>query len=131
MIKGIGIDMVNIQDIRMYIEDEKISSAYIQRTYTQAESAAASQQPDMAEYYATRFAAKEATFKALAHLTAGKNFDLRLIETLNHPDGSPYIHLTEPLQEILNETNVTRLHISITTEDDYATAFVIAEDSGL
>lgn len=128
MIRGIGIDSVYIPEIRRYLEDEKLSGPFVRRTFTPAEQAAAASRPNKAEYYAARFAAKEAAFKALGHLTEEKAFDLRLIETLNHPDGSPYISITERLRPILTVAGVKTLHISITTETDYATAFVVAED---
>jgi phosphopantetheinyl transferase (holo-ACP synthase) len=47
---------------------------------------------------------------------------------LHEADGNPYINVNEQLQAILDEAGITKLHISITTEKDYAAAFVIAVD---
>lgn len=127
MVIGIGIDMVNIREIQSFLEDERLAASYRNHTFTPAEIAEGELRPDPAEYYAARFAAKEAVFKALAHDTARGEFDLRIVETLNHPDGCPYIHITEKLREIMREAGADRLHISITTEGEYAAAFVIAE----
>lgn len=127
MIRGIGVDSVYIPEVRRYLNDEKLSLPFVHRTFTQAEQAAADRHPDAAEYYSARFAAKEAVFKALGHLTPEKKFDFRLVETLNMPDGSPYVNITDALQPTLRASGVSVLHISITTETDYATAFVIAE----
>ena len=127
MILGIGTDMVNISDIRAFLSDEKIAQSYLKHTFTEGERQEAEARSDRGEYFAARFAAKEAVFKAVAHLLAEKTFDLRIVETLNAPDGCPYVHVTSALQPILDSAGVRALHISITTEDPYAFAFVIAE----
>ena len=127
MISGIGVDSVYIPEVRRCLSDEKLSFPFVRRTFTQAEQAAAADHSDLAEYYSARFAAKEAVFKALGCLTSEKTFDFRLVETLNMPDGSPYVNITDALRHILLASGVRALHISITTEADYATAFVIAE----
>ena len=125
MIRGVGIDMASIEDIRRYMAASD-SGAFLRRTFTQAERAEGRSRPDLAEYYAARFAAKEAVFKAVAHLTAEKTFDLRIVETLNAEDGSPYVNTRGELGEILREAGVDALHISITTEGSFAAAFVVA-----
>lgn len=127
MIIGIGTDMVNIEEIRRFLSDERLASAYRNRTFTAAEIAEAEQRPDPAESYAGRFAVKEAAFKALAHRLPARTFDLRIVETLHHPDGSPYISMTDPIREVMKAAGADRLHVSLTTEDAYASAFVIAE----
>ncbi len=126
MIRGIGVDTVNIQDIQRFLGEQGIQSAYARHTFTPAERDCAERSSDAAEYLASRFAAKEAVFKALAHLTEKHAFDLRIVETLNAADGAPYIN-AEPLQELMASAGVSRFYISITTEDQYATAFVVAE----
>ena len=127
MIAGIGIDTVDIEDIRSFLTDTELSRAYRERTFTPAELEAAAERSDPAEYLAGRFAAKEAVFKALAPHTPEKTFDLRITETLTRPDGSPYINVTDALASVMRAAGASRLHISITTEGHFATAFVIAE----
>ena len=124
MIKGIGIDTVSIRKTEKLIES--LGSVYTDDIYTFQELQFAQKNPFPAEYLATRFAAKEAAFKAIAHLTKAKTFDLRCIETLNRNDGSPVITINDTMKPLLNEAGITNLYISITTEDNYATAFVIA-----
>lgn len=102
-------------------------SAFITRTFTDAERREAACRTDTASYYAARFAVKEAVFKALAHLTPQRSFDLRIIETLTYNDGCPYIAVNDKLREILRRADTDCLHISITTENHCATAIVIAE----
>ena len=125
MIKGIGVDMVDISEIARLID--VFGNNYINHTFTKREVAVSREATNPAEYLATRFAAKEAVFKAIAHLTQKKTFDLRVVETLNESDGFPYISINEELQGLLEDAGVVSLFISITTEGDYATAFVVAE----
>ena len=105
MIIGIGADTVEIK--RM--ERSLTISNFIQSTFTQNEIN--NHHGDKATYYATRFACKEAVFKAI-----GKPADWRLIETLND-DGKPYVTGFEEY----------KIHISITTEAGLATAFCVVE----
>lgn len=125
MIRGIGIDTVTISEMARMMEN--MSDGALARMFTDKELAVALLSSDSAEYLATRFAAKEAVFKAVAHLLEEKHFDLRMVETLNRDDGSPYINIDGLMRGILNRAGVSHLHISITTEGDLATAFVIAE----
>ena len=103
--------------------------AFLRKTYTPLELEQAPPEERVharAEYLAARFAAKEAVFKAVAHLLPEKNFDFRIVETLYGENHCPYVNVTEALAPLLQEAGVNRLHISITTEGDYASAFVIA-----
>lgn len=125
MIRGIGIDTVTISEMARMMEN--MSDGALARMFTDKELAVALLSSDSAEYLATRFAAKEAVFKAVAHLLEEKHFDLRMVETLNRDDGSPYVNTDGPMRDILDRAGVSHLLISITTEGNLATAFVIAE----
>jgi len=126
MIRGIGVDMVCISEIKRLLNLDTTKGSFERRTFTQAEQDIASSHHNQAEYYATRFASKEAVTKSIAPLCSRTGYDLRIVETLNREDGSPYVNITEPLKSILEEIQVDTLHISITTEGDFATAFAIA-----
>lgn len=125
MIKGIGIDTADIAEVARLCED---APSFRTRTFTAAEQEVAAAMTDhaAAEYLAVRFAAKEAVFKALAH-ASGVAFDLRRVETLNYEDGAPYVNITPEVAEAMQDAGATTLHISATTEGNYATVFVIAE----
>jgi holo-[acyl-carrier protein] synthase len=107
MVKGVGIDMVDIDRID---EAMKIPN-FITSTFTENEIR--NEHGDKREYYAARFACKEAVFKAL-HM----EMDWRKIEILNNGDGSPYV---------VNKYGVGNIWISITTGCGYATALCIIE----
>jgi len=127
MIKGIGIDMVTISEMRDYIE--RFGNVFTNRTFTKNEAALSVLASDPSEYLATRFAVKEAVFKAIAHYTSKKGFDFRIVETLNEKDGYPFVQVNDKMQTLLDEAGVSKLHISISTENDLATAFIVAESS--
>lgn len=127
LVKGIGTDMVQIRRIEQLMD--RLSPSALARMFTPAELSASKQDPKPADYLAARFAVKEAVFKAVAHLTPEKTFDLRIIETLNHEDGSPYVNISPALRNVLDKASVSDLMVSITTEGEYAAAFVIAVGS--
>lgn len=106
MIKGIGVDAVKISRVEKLLSRPEFKT----RIFTQKEIE--NEHGNIAEYYATRFACKEAVFKAL-----GRKMDLRLIETLNREDGSPYCTIKDE----------GIVHISITTEADLAIAYCVIE----
>ncbi len=67
------------------------------------------------QYLASRFAAKEAIFKA--HKNGNKDLNYNNISILNENDGSPYIEI--------NEIKKENLQISISHEKNYSVAIVI------
>ena len=124
MIKGIGVDSVDIEEMRRLCADTE--SAFVRRTFTDAERAQAMAHHDAGQVFAGKFAAKEAAFKALAHLTA-QGFDLRIVETIEDGDGAPHITLAGAIAPVLAEAGVTGLLVSITNERGIATAIVLAQ----
>ena len=125
MVKGIGVDTVSVNRIRVVME--RHDKTALKRLFTEAELAASENKNDPAEYLAARFAVKEAVYKAVAGLTQKGDFDMRLVSSLNERDGRPYVVITDDLKRVLDEAGVSVLHLSITTEASLATAFVVAE----
>ena len=111
MIKGIGIDTVEISRIAKSLS----IPSFLTSTFTPGEIV--NEHGNREEYYATRFACKEAVFKAL-----GIKMDWRKIETLNREDGSPYVVMRDVYGDV-------KIHISITTEAGLATVFCIIEEN--
>ncbi|MCQ5384374.1 holo-ACP synthase [Hungatella hathewayi] len=124
MVKGIGVDMVDKRTIDEM--DENVRNAFVRRTFSKAEVEEADRACDRSEFLASRYAVKEAVFKALAGLLTEKAFDFRIVETFNRSDGSPYIYLSEEMKDIMEKAKVQQLLVSITTEGDYTVAFVVA-----
>lgn len=105
MIRGIGIDAVKISRMK----DSLSIPGFIKSVFTANEIINC--HGNEIEYYATRFASKEAVYKAL-----GLSIDWRKIETLNKEDGSPYV------------VGIENAHISITIAEEYAIAICIIEE---
>lgn len=125
MIRGIGVDTVSISAFSELME--RMTEGALARMFTKGELTASRSKSYPASYLAARFAVKEATFKAVAPNLREKSFDYRRIETRNNRDGSPYIQENEFFRPLLKQAGIKRLFVSITTENDLATAFVVAE----
>ena len=124
MIRGIGIDSVDIEEMARLTADA--DGAFARRTFSDAERAEAYARHDAAACLAGKFAVKEAVFKAIAQYTEA-GFDFRRVETLEDKNGCPHVTLTGPLAPVLAEAGVTELLVSITNEKDVATAIVLAQ----
>lgn len=77
MIKGVGIDMVQISRIKQSLQ----IPGFKESVFTLDEIKNCHEEQET--YYATRFAGKEAVYKALNH-----DIDMRKIEILNRNDGA-------------------------------------------
>ncbi len=126
MITGIGVDLCQISRIQKILDHEGLDGPFFQRAFTVAEQTEAKARSDKAAFYASRFASKEAVFKALSSSGAA-SFDMRLIETLHDEFGRPYVHIAGAIKSIIAESGICSVHISVTTDGDYAEAFAIAE----
>ena len=124
MVKGIGIDTVDIEEMRRLCSD--LDGAFVRRTFTEAECTQAALRHDTAQVLAGKFAVKEATFKALAQLTTD-GFDFRIVETLEDDNGAPHITFAGRMAPVLEEAGVSELLVSITNERNMAIAIVLAQ----
>jgi len=104
MIKGIGVDIVKISRF------ENVSEHFIDRILTLEEKNEFHKREDKIKYLASRFAAKEAYFKA------SQDVHYLSVSVLNDEKGAPYI---------LNKKNI---HLSISDEDEYVIAYLILEE---
>ena len=121
MIFGICTDIVQVKRIADSLERhgdkfaERILSADELKTYHKAENGA--------RYLAKRFAAKEATSKAM-----GTGFrdgiTLKQISVTNDDKGKPVLSFSGLAEEFMEENNIIESHISLADEQEYAVAFV-------
>jgi holo-[acyl-carrier protein] synthase len=125
---GVGIDLVNIDELGGITERTK--GAFVRRTFSEGEQEEAGKSADAFAYYAGRFAAKEAVFKALAPLLPRKTFDFRVIETLGEPDGSPKIRLNAAARGLLDEAGVGEVLVSISRGGGCVVAVALAVQIG-
>lgn len=126
MIKGIGTDLLEIKKlIPVVSEDDRTSDSFIRRTYTAEEIAAAESRDLPLAFYATRFAGKEAVFKALN--STGEDLRLREIEILSDDIGKPYVVLHGNARLLAEKKEISQILISLSYEDEYALAYAVAE----
>ena len=117
MIHGVGVDVLRLEKLTYVckIPDDP----FIVRSFTEAE-----RRHSPLVYYSSRFAGKEAVFKALR--ISPDRVSLGEIEILNDEDGKPYVNLYGKLKGVADENDL-QLHISISYEAEEVIAYAIAE----
>ncbi len=124
MIVGVGTDILGTERMQALIES--CGEVFLARTFTLAEREAAARRPEPLLFYCTRFAAKEAVFKALAP-PGDAGCDPREVEILSDRTGFPYAVLRGRLQEFAEARHVSAITVSVSDEDQYVVAFAVAE----
>jgi len=123
MIKGIGIDIIDIKRIKKIIE--RYGDRFYTRILTEKEIeyCKSFSKPDL--HFAGRFASKEAYSKSIG-TGISKDFRWKDIEILNDKRGKPYIN-----QRVDNEYSKYKFEVSISHTDEFACAVVTCEDLGI
>jgi holo-[acyl-carrier protein] synthase len=121
----VGIDSVSVADVARSIE--RFGSRYVHRVFTEQEAAycLAASAGVAAERFAVRFAAKEATLKALQPDTPSA--DWRSIEVRRRPSGSCEVVLHGETAALAARQGVESLALSMSHHADHATAVVVAQ----
>lgn len=120
MIKGIGIDIIEVKRIRKLMED--YGERFFKRILTDNEIEYCKKFSKPELHFAGRFASKEAYSKAIG-TGIGKDFGWKDIQIVNNEKGKPYIvHIKE------NEFSKYKFEISISHTKDYACAAVSCEE---
>jgi holo-[acyl-carrier protein] synthase len=127
MIKGIGIDLVDVERV------ERLLATYGER-FAQRVLAPVEREPYAASarrnwFLASRFAAKEAVSKALG---TGLRYPVTLhgISVVTDAVGRPELRFHGPLPQYLKSAQVGAAHLSITHEKGFACAVVVLERAG-
>jgi holo-[acyl-carrier protein] synthase len=124
VVVGIGIDVVEIERIRRLMD--RWQDRFLQRVFTEAEIAYALRRHDPAQHLAARFAAKEATLKALGTgLSMGVRW--REMEVRRGPGEPPRLSLSGRTAELGEARGIRRLHVSLSHDAGLAVAQVLAE----
>ena len=121
MIFGIGTDIVRVA--RMQQSLEKYGERFAKRILTEHELIGYQQNNKPANYLAKRFAAKEATAKAMG--TGFRNgLSLKHINVGHDEQGKPLLEFNGLAAEFMNEQGINEAHVSLADEQEYAVAFV-------
>ena len=128
MILGVGTDIVDIRRIGNSIN--RFSNKFIRRIYTTSERKEGAMFSTPDAYFAKRFAAKEAVYKALSG-SGVRGLGWLEAETLNLYNGAPVIYLAGRCKTALEAMTPggynARVSISLSDEPPFALAFVIID----
>ena len=128
MIIGIGTDILEIKRIGKILN--KHDKKFIKRIYGSNEiSVIENKKNNLDHYLSKRFAAKEATWKAL-NPKRGTGLIFNEIETLNHKNGKPFLLFSGMMERYVKEKEKElraklKFEISLSDEKQYVIAFVV------
>ena len=114
-----GVDIIEISRIRQVLE--RYGQRFLERIYTPGEIAYCRGRP---ANLAARFAAKEATMKALG--TGVRGVGWKDIEVVRHESGAPSIELHARGKRRAQQLGVQEISVSLSHSREYAVAFVVA-----
>lgn len=121
MIRGVGIDLVEIDRFRRTLERRP---SLIERLFTEGERDYALQRNDPTERFAARFAAKEAALKSMgAGIGAA---DWHELEVVRNEEGRPSLKVTGRAAALAETLGIVGFELSITHTGSLAQAEVIA-----
>ena len=125
MIKGIGIDIVYLTSVQSILEAQTEDS--LSEIFTKPEINLCRSSPNTIERFATRFAAKEATMKAIGLGWEKNGLDWIDIEVVSDDSDRPLLNLKGEAQRKAAQMGVKRTWVSLSHEENIAIAMVILE----
>jgi len=126
-IKGIGVDLAVITRMRQVVE--RWDDRFLRRVFTDEEIAYCRRRRDPVPHFAARFAAKEATLKALGTgLSMGITW--RELEVRRERGAAPIMVLSGRCRAIARAKGGDRVLLSLTHDGDYALAQAVLISDG-
>ncbi len=122
MVRGIGIDILKIQRLKDSMETS--GEIFMKKVFTPYELENSQNHPNPISYLAKTFSAKEAIFK-LFDIGWDSGAQLSDIEIRTGQFGEPVPYLYNKFEEIFKSSGGSRIHISVSYEDEYAVAVAI------
>ena len=128
MIIGVGTDILNIERIKKILK--KYDQKFINRIYGKNEVLISQGKLNNSDnFFGKRFAAKEATWKALSSII-GEGLFFKEIEILNDPNGKPYLFFSGKTKKYIEKKEQKlkaklRFDISLSDDNPFVVAFVI------
>jgi holo-[acyl-carrier protein] synthase len=122
-ILGIGVDIVKNKRIQSLIRNKN----FIKRTFGTKELKFSKEKINKTNYFAKRFAAKEAFSKSFGTGIRG-DLSFKDIEILNDKMGKPFFYKSKKIDQIMKKKFKTKkydLLLSLSDEKDHSVAFSI------
>ena len=123
MIFGIGTDIIEVKRLEKIVAKGR---QYLDTIFTEKEVEYCETKGRKAEHYAARYAAKEATLKALG-VGWRDGFTFSDIEVINDELGKPRIFLHGKVKEFWDQHQIKQTSISLSHSKDSAIAVIILE----
>jgi holo-[acyl-carrier protein] synthase len=124
VIVGLGMDVVEIARIQRILDGPaERAERFLARCFTPAERSYCGGARDRAARYAARFAAKEATFKALGAPPGIRWHDVEVVRS----EGTPSIDLRGVAAEAAAALGLARALVTLTHDAGVAAATVVLE----
>lgn len=120
---GIGIDICEVQRFDRLIDNE----TFLKKVFTVEEVKYCLKQRSPGQFFAARFAAKEAFVKAMGTGIGRKGISLKEIEVKKDGLGKPYIELYGDTKSAVYEDGKKSILLSISHEAKAAVAVVLIE----
>jgi holo-[acyl-carrier protein] synthase len=124
MIVGVGTDIVEISRIETTLE--RLGDAFARRILTEQERQEFAQSSRKTAFLAKRFCIKEAAAKALG-TGIGRGVSWQHMWVEHNEQGAPRLCLNGGALERFQALGGSRIHMSVSDEQAYATATVILE----
>jgi holo-[acyl-carrier protein] synthase len=124
LIKGTGIDIIEVERIRSVMERD---TGFRDKIFTPEEIRYCESKKNKYQHYAARFSAKEALMKAIG---TGWRFGIRFadIEVFHNDLEQPQIKVSGKANELLSDLAISKIHVSLSHLKELATAIVIIEN---
>ena len=123
---GNGVDIVDNKRIEKLL----INNNFLKRIFTKNEIKISKNRKNKINYFAKRFAAKEAFVKALG--TGFRNkINFSDIEITNDINGKPKLKISAKIKQVIQKkfkTKKTNIYVSLSDEKKYSIAYVILEN---
>ena len=123
MILGHGIDLVDIADMRRWIDD--VRKPLLSRCFTSKELDIIESDAVYYERIAGRYAAKEAVLKALG-TGYGNGVSFKCVEIFRSPGEAPRVILNGAAATIASDLGIKKWIVSISHTHTFATASALA-----
>ena len=124
MIFGIGTDIIEVERIKKISSVDKFAKKILSQNELNIFNEL---NKDKKTYFLSKqFAGKEAVSKALG-TGVGKEVSMKNIEILRDNKGKPIFNAIDELKTYMSNLGITKTHVSLSDESNYAIAMVILE----
>ena len=124
-IVGIGVDIIQNSRIKEAIKNK----SFVNRIFTKSEISSSKIRNYKTNYFAKRFAAKEAFIKSIG-IGIRKGINFKDIYVINDKSGKPNIKVSNKVNNLIIKKFKTRnfdIFLSLSDEKNYSIAFVVIQ----